>query len=86
MTIERVTVSLPGEIRQRAQQLADDAGVPFSTVVAEALTIWTRGALVDAWLVDYEAEHGSFSEEELGAIAQKMGVPYVALNATQAVA
>jgi protein-disulfide isomerase-like protein with CxxC motif len=37
MSSDRVTVSLPAEVRQAAQRVAQEAGVPFSAVVAEAL-------------------------------------------------
>ncbi len=77
MTVERVTVSLPAEIRAAAQSAADAAGLPFSSAVAEALTAWVRGRLVDAWLDDYETEHGAFTEDELQTITADAGVTYV---------
>jgi hypothetical protein len=73
----RVTVSLPLELHRAAQQAADAAGVPFSTVVAGALAGWLRGQLVDAWLAEHQAKHGAFSEDELRAVAAEAGVPYV---------
>lgn len=75
--MERVTVSLPTEVRLAAQQLAVDAGVPFSTVVTDALTTLLQGRLVDAWLTDHQAEHGEFTEDELRSIAEEAGVQYV---------
>ena len=77
MKAERVTVSLSNELRRTAQQIADERGSSFSAVVAEALTSWMRGRLVDAWLAEYQAEHGHFNEDELRAIAESAGVPYV---------
>jgi hypothetical protein len=77
MTVERVTISLPSDIRAAAQRAADAAGLPFSTAVAEALSTWVRGRLVDAWLDEFEAEHGAFTETELESIAAEAGVPYV---------
>jgi hypothetical protein len=77
MSADRVTVSLPAEVRQAAQRVAREAGVPFSTVVAAALTSWLRGRLVDAWLAEHEAEFGAFDEVELAQIAAEAGVPYV---------
>lgn len=73
----RVTVSLPDEVRRGAQRVADDRGVSFSAVVAEALTGWLRGRLVDAWLVEHQAAHGAFDEAELRALAVEAGVPYL---------
>lgn len=77
MTTARVTVTLPAELRQAAQDAADAAGVPFSAVVAAALAGWVRGRLVDAWLAEHQATHGSFDEADLRALAEDAGVPYV---------
>lgn len=38
---------------------------------------WMRGRLVDTWLAEYQAEHGAFSEDELRALAEESGVPYL---------
>jgi predicted transcriptional regulator len=76
-TTERVTVSLPADVRQTAQRIADELGSSFSAVVAEALMSWLRGRLVDAWLADYQGERGAFEEEELRALAADAGVPYL---------
>lgn len=77
MSTERVTISLPDDLRQAAQSIADERGSSFSAVVVEALTGWLRGRLVDAWLADYQAAHGAFDEDELRAVAASAGVPYV---------
>jgi Arc/MetJ-type ribon-helix-helix transcriptional regulator len=75
--MERVTVSLPPDVRQAAQRVADDAGVSFSSVVNDALDAWLRGRLVDEWLEEHQAEHGAFDEEELRQLAADAGVPYL---------
>lgn len=76
-TTERVTVSLPAQVRQTAQRVADDLGTSFSAVVTDALMGWLRGRLVDAWLTEHQAVHGAFDEEELRALARQAGVPYL---------
>ncbi|MDQ2790748.1 MAG: hypothetical protein DLM60_02890 [Pseudonocardiales bacterium] len=73
MSSERVTVSLPDEMLRAAQAVAEQRGVPFSAVVAEALA----GRLVDAWLAEHQAQHGPFDEAELQTLAAKVGVPYL---------
>ena len=73
---ERVTVSLPTEVRRAAQRVAEATGVPFSAVVQDALATWLRTRLVDAWLAEHQAAHGAFSEDELRALAAEAGVPY----------
>jgi hypothetical protein len=77
MNSERVTVSLPSDLMGAAREVAERADLPFSAVVAEALTSWLRGRLVDAWLADYQTTHGAFSEEELERLATDAGVPYL---------
>ncbi|CAN5323928.1 hypothetical protein BH20ACT8_BH20ACT8_10160 [soil metagenome] len=78
MTTARVTVTLPTELHEAAQHAARSAGVPFSAVVSNALAAWVRGQLVDAWLAEHQATHGAFEEDELRALAEDAGVPYLA--------
>jgi post-segregation antitoxin (ccd killing protein) len=77
MTAARVTITVPAELERAARDAAERAGVPFSTVVSEALAAWLRGRLVDAWLAEHQATHGTFDEDELRALAESAGVPYV---------
>jgi len=77
MTITRVTVTLPAELRRAAQDAASSAGIPFSTVVSEALAAWLRGQLVDAWLSEHQALHGAFDEDDLRALAEDACVAYL---------
>ena len=75
--MERVTVSLPADVRQAVLHVAESTGVPFSNIVNDALSAWLRGRLLDQWLSEYEIEHGPFSEEELQALALETGMPYL---------
>lgn len=86
MNTDRVTVSLPAGVRQAAQRIAQESGVPFSSVVADALALWLRGRLVDAWLAEHEATFGAFSEAELQALASEAGVAYLPPPANRTVA
>ena len=76
MSVERITISLPSEVRQAAQAVAKASGVPLSTVVNDAINAWLRTRLVDAWLTEYQSTHGAFDEAELRALAEEAGVPY----------
>jgi predicted transcriptional regulator len=86
MSADRVTVSLPAEVHRAAQRVARETGVPFSAVVTEALEVWVRGRLIDAWLADYESEHGAFDEAELREIAAEAGVAYIPPTPSRTVA
>jgi hypothetical protein len=77
MTTARVTITLPAELESAARDVAEHAGVPFSTVVSEALAAWVPGRLVDVWLAEHQARHGAFDEDELRALAESAGVPYI---------
>ncbi len=74
---ERVTVSLPADVRQAAEKVAENTGVPFSNVVSEALSAWLRGRLLDEWLDDFQKRNGVFDEGELQALADEVGLPYL---------
>ena len=76
MKVDRVTISLPREVREAAQAVAKANGVPLSSVFNDAIESWLRGRLVDPWLREFEASHGSFDEDELKALAIEAGVPY----------
>jgi post-segregation antitoxin (ccd killing protein) len=78
MTAARVTITLPEDLHAAAQEVAEAAGLPFSAIVTEALTAWTRARLVDLWLAEHQAAFGEFPEEELRELARQSGVPYVA--------
>lgn len=77
MTVERVTVSMPAEVKAAAQRIAETSGVPLSTVVTDAIEAWVRRRLVDAWLVEYQSETEEFTEDELRQIAKDAGVAYL---------
>jgi hypothetical protein len=77
MSSDRVTVSLPTEFRESAQHIAEESGVSFSSVVAEALAVWLRGRLVDGWSLEYQSEHGAFDEDEVKAVAEELDLPYL---------
>ena len=77
MGMERVTITIPIELRRAGQSEADERGTSFSAVVSNALAAHLRGRAIDAWLTEFEEEHGAFSEDELASIAAEAGVPYV---------
>lgn len=60
---------LPEDVRRASQHIADELGLSFPAVAAEALSGWRRARLVDAWLAEYQAEYGAFDECELRSLA-----------------
>ena len=75
-TTERVTVTIPVEMRRHAQSVADERHVALSTVVSEALASYLRSRALQEWVTEYEVEHGVITEDELVEFARETGVPY----------
>lgn len=69
MSAERVSVSLPEDVRRASQRIADELGLSFSAVVAEAPSIRPNTV--------------PFDENELQALAAEAGVPYLAPGRTE---
>jgi predicted DNA-binding protein len=76
-TMERVTISIPSQLRQSAARLAEREGRSFSAFVSSAVEDHLRGLLVDEWLAEQAAERGGWDEEELKALAEETGIPYL---------
>jgi len=65
MSVERVTVSLESDLASAVREAADDDSLNISAWFADAARrrLASRG-LRDV-IADWEAEHGTFSEQEL---------------------
>lgn len=68
---------MPASVRRTAQRAAEQEGTSFSSVVVDALEIWLRGRLIDAWLAEHQERHGAFDEEELRRLSVETGVGYL---------
>ncbi len=75
-TTERVTVTIPIEMRQAAQREAEERNVALSTVVSEALAEHVRARALREVVEDYEAEFGVITEDEMREYAARVGIPY----------
>lgn len=74
--MERVTVSMPANVRESAARIAEDEGQSFSALVTSAVEDMIRGRLLDEWLEEMAAERGGWDEESLKALAAETGLPY----------
>ncbi len=77
-TTERVTITIPVEMKRDAQLIADERHIALSAVVSEALASYLRTQALQEWVAEYEAEFGVITEEELIEYSRKTGVPYSA--------
>ena len=62
---KKITITLPEEHLEQAKQLADQAGLPLSTWIAQTVEHEMRIQAGLAAMREWEAEHGAFTEEEL---------------------
>jgi cytosine/adenosine deaminase-related metal-dependent hydrolase len=62
---KKITITLPEEYLEQAKQLAEEAGLPLSTWIAQTVEHETRIQAGLAAMREWEAEHGAFTEEEL---------------------
>jgi predicted DNA-binding protein len=76
-TMERVTISIPPQLRESAARLAEREGRSFSAFISSAVEDHIRGLLLDEWLAEQEAADGGWDEEELKALAERTGIPYL---------
>jgi hypothetical protein len=84
----RMSVALEPDLDERVRESADRSGKTLSEWFAEAakakllvelgeeaeLQRKMRG--LDAYLDEYEAEHGAFTEDELAQASRKLGLPW----------
>lgn len=72
MPVERVTVSLEADLASAVREAADDDSLSISAWFADAARrrLASRG-LRDV-VADWEAEHGTFSEQELDAAKARL--------------
>lgn len=65
MTTKKVTITIPEEILAEASVLAEKAGLPFSTWLAQTVAHAVRIERGLAAMQEWEAEHGAFTDEEV---------------------
>ena len=72
MSVERVTVSIESDLAAAVREAADDDSLNISAWFADAARrrLASRG-LRDV-IADWEAEHGTFSDEELDAARSRL--------------
>jgi metal-responsive CopG/Arc/MetJ family transcriptional regulator len=72
MAAKKVTITLPEELVEALGAAAQEDGVPLSRLVAGAAENELRRRAGRQLLADWQAEHGSFTLEELAAARAEM--------------
>lgn len=75
--MERVTISMPGPVREAVARFAEEDGVSFSAFMTSAVEDWVRGRLLDEWLAEQAAEFGGWDEDEMKRLAAEAGIAYL---------
>jgi post-segregation antitoxin (ccd killing protein) len=72
MASKKVTITLPEELVEALGSAAQDDGIPLSRLVAVAAENELRRRAGRQLVADWQAEHGSFTIEELAAARAEM--------------
>lgn len=74
MTVERITVSLEAELAEAVRRAAEADAQNVSAWIADAARRRLASRGLRAVLADWEAEHGPFTEDELAAARNHLGL------------
>jgi hypothetical protein len=76
MAVQKFSISFTPKLARRVRQAAKRCGKPVSAWLAEAAEEQLRFDAMDAFLDDYERRHGPFSDEEMRASSERLGLPW----------
>jgi len=71
--VDKMSISLPADLGEEVRELAASSGLGLSGWLAQAAAERVRQENLQAFLDQYEAECGEFTEEELAAARRKLG-------------
>ena len=74
MAVDKMSLSFPPGISERIKLAAKQAGTSTSSWVADAARMKLRNEALRAYLDEYQAEHGAFTDEELAEASQALGL------------
>lgn len=74
MKVVKMSISLDPDLDRDVRDAAKKSGESYSAWMAEAAARRLRSEGLRAFLDDYEGEHGAFSEDELAAARQRLGL------------
>jgi len=74
MQVDRLSITLDPELGRAARNAAARGGISVSRWMSEAAADHLRNELLGAALDIWEAEEGPFTDDELDAAAQVLGV------------
>lgn len=72
--VDRFSITMPPELGSAVRDAAERDGVSMSAWLSEAAADRLRNDALGVALAAWEREHGAFTEEELAAAAESMGL------------
>jgi hypothetical protein len=69
-----MSISFAPELGDAVREAAKREGVPLSAWLADAAERKLRANSLRAFLDDYQAEHGAFTEEEIAESERRLGL------------
>jgi hypothetical protein len=69
-----MSVSFAPELGEAIREAARRSGVPLSAWLADAAARKLRSEALDSFLADWQAEHGTFTEEEIAQAERELGL------------
>lgn len=73
MTVDKLSISLRPEIGDAARAAAERAGQGLSAWVAEAVAARLRAEALDAFLDEWQEQHGRITPEEIARAEIELG-------------
>jgi hypothetical protein len=72
--VDKMSISLDGELGDAVRSAASRAGKPLSSWLAEAAASKLRAEALADFLADWEAEHGTLTAQEIAQAERDLGV------------
>ena len=69
-----MSISLDPGLNADIRQAAELEGTSLSAWIADAAAARLRSEALDTFFEDYQREHGTFTDDEIGAARERLGI------------
>lgn len=73
MAARKISISMDDELEARVREAATREGLTFSAYIARAADHQAKLDASRAFIAEYEAEHGAFTDEEMAEAYRTLG-------------
>ena len=74
MKVVKMSISLDPGLSADIRQAAELEGTSLSAWIADAAAARLRSEALDAFFEDYQHEHGAFTDDEIRAAQERLGI------------